>query len=299
MRRFTARFALCLIALSLLLGLPASSVLAQPQSTATNSKGERVFVCGHSFHRFITQPLELLAKEAGFDHVNLGEDFIGGSYPIQHWKRPDDKNPVKQALNAGSVDVLTLALNRELPDPGVDLFANLAINKNPRARVMLQISWLPWDGQDQRTFARGDHDRATAETLRKLEAIGDQYLAEVRKQALTLDRRAGKNFVYVVPVGPALLRLRKMVLKGELPGIDRQSELFTDAMGHPATPLKNLASYCWFAAVYRKNPEGLAALDVPGNEASKKLNRVLARVAWETVTAEPASGVKPPERMDR
>ena len=39
----------------------------------------------------------------------VGVSSIGGSRVIQHWNVPDDKNALKKALTAGTVDVLTLA----------------------------------------------------------------------------------------------------------------------------------------------------------------------------------------------
>ena len=291
-----ARVAMIVLLAAVPLGEGVNLVLADAPSAAVSApieQRQRVFICGHSFHVFIEQPLAMLAKEAGHaDHVNLGADFIGGSYPIQHWKRPDDKNLVKQALNTGNVDVLTLALNRDVPDPGVEKFAELAVAKNPGVRLMLQVSWMPWDGKDKDSFKTSeDHDRATVETLKALENGGNEYLAKLRDQVRSIDKRLGKNFVYVVPVGTALFKARNMIIAGQLPGISKQSDLFTDGMGHPKQPLKNLAAFVWFAAVYRQSPIGLESLDNPKDENSKKMNRVLQEIAWEAVTAEPLSGV--------
>lgn len=254
-------------------------------------KGQRVFICGHSFHVFVEQPLARLAEEAGKkEHKDMGCSFIGGSYPMQHWKLPDEKNLTKKALGTGNVDVLTIALNRDAPDEGVELFSNLAFNKNPDTRVMLQISWLPWDGF-KNDFKREDHDRATPEFLKMLERTGEEYVRRVRAQATAIEKKRGKDFIFVVPVGPALLTARNKVIAGQLPGVEKQSDLFIDGMGHPSTPLKNLATFCWFAAIYRQSPVGLTALDTPNDDKSKRMNRVLQKIAWEAVTSEPQSGV--------
>ena len=104
-------FAAALVALGL---HPAA---AQPQ-TAPVEKGQRVFVCGHSFHVFIGAPLGAMAKAGGYkDHTLVDTQFLGGSRTLQHWNLPDEKNKAKQALKTGTVDVLTLSPIQQ-PDEG-------------------------------------------------------------------------------------------------------------------------------------------------------------------------------------
>src|ERR1700730_4845824 len=79
----------------------------QPATTPID-KGQRVFVCGHSFHVFIPGPLGEMAQAAGIkDHKLVGVQFLGGSRTLQHWNLPDEKNKAKEALRTGEVDVLT------------------------------------------------------------------------------------------------------------------------------------------------------------------------------------------------
>lgn len=272
---------------------PASAAETQPASAAV-SRGQRVFVCGHSFHVFIAHPLELLARESGRrDHQNLGVFFIGGSYPIQHWEAPDEKNPAKIALSTGQVNVLTLACNRTVPDAGIDRFADLAFAKNPAGRVMVQFSWFPKDNREEQS-AVTDFDKRSVEDLESLEKQVDEYLVKQRAQVKAINERHGREHAFIVPISPALTRLRKEILAGKVPGLTKQSQLFRDPGGHAAKPLENLVTFCWFAAVYRESPEGLTALDNPGDDASKTLNRVLQKLAWEAMLAEPMSGVKRP-----
>ena len=58
--------------------LAALPLLAQAPEAAP--KGQRIFVCGHSFHVPIATPLEDVARLAGVaDHELLGTQFLGGS----------------------------------------------------------------------------------------------------------------------------------------------------------------------------------------------------------------------------
>src|SRR5437763_16748 len=77
-----------------------------------SAKGQRVLICGHSFHVFVGAPIAKIADAAGIkDHVNSGTQSIGGSTVTQHWdladpahpnpKNPKAKNIVKEHLTAG------------------------------------------------------------------------------------------------------------------------------------------------------------------------------------------------------
>ena len=125
--------------LAVLLGLPAGGKAEQPAPT-------RVFVCAHSFMIFTAKLLPPLAEAAGFKYAAAGQQMIGGSRVIQHWELPDERNVAKAALREGKVDVLTLSPHRLLPDPGIDNFVKLGLEKNPNLRVLVQASWPGFDG---------------------------------------------------------------------------------------------------------------------------------------------------------
>ena len=264
--------------LCLALAALASVCVLPLAAQAISNDGVRVFVCGHSFHQFIDQPLEALAVEAGHaGHRTVGKLFIGGSRPIQIWNLPNEKNTAKSILRAGGTDVFTLSPHEEVPDRGIDLYADLAFEHNLAVRVLLQVSW------SQMTMENPDPAfwRQRAE----------DYMARLRTQARSINARHGRDFVYLVPAGPALLTLWERIQAGKVPGVTDVQSLFSDKALHPSPILKNLISYCWFAAVYHESPVGLKALDgqVPAN-----VDRVLQQIAWDTVTAEPMGGASPP-----
>ena len=90
-------------------------------------KGYRVQYVGHSFHMFVPTVMASLAKEAGISgHKSLGLDFLPASYPCQHWNK--NPNTVKNVLNAGKADVLTLATRELAPDECISKFAQLAVS---------------------------------------------------------------------------------------------------------------------------------------------------------------------------
>src|SRR2546430_1968283 len=90
--------------------LVALALGAPPAAAEDPPAGQRVFVCGHSFHVPIAVPLKQIALSAGIkDHVDAGKSILGGSSVTQHWEAGDDRSLAKAAIRQGRVDVLTLS----------------------------------------------------------------------------------------------------------------------------------------------------------------------------------------------
>jgi hypothetical protein len=266
-------------------------------------KGLRVFVCGHSFHIFIGNSLNMLAAEAGLkQHELVGVQGLPASEVSQHWERG---GKVKAALNSGRVDVLTLSPAWKMPDEAIDKFVDLALTNSPGVRVILQQSWSGYDGADPPHRIRNNAER-DGKTLDDLKPQLDRKRDIFLRQAQEINKRHRKQVVFVAPVAQAVLSLRERVMHGGAPGIQRQSELFSDALGHGKEPVKNLVSYVFFACIYHRNPAGMKAFKKDGNEPWNLLDDLLQKIAWETVISHGQSGVvaQQPEhgtelRMDR
>jgi hypothetical protein len=278
-----------------------ASVPAGEKNFASDVKGQRVFTCGHSFHVFMPAILKDMAAKAGIkDHVQVGMSPIGGSRVIQHWQlaEKDDKYKAKETLRAGKADVLTLA-PIYLPDDGIEKFVTLAFDNNPNVRVTVQEFWLPYDEYDTKNPLKGrkvDHNAPTGADLRKAH---EPYFASIDEQVRELNKKLGKQVVYVVPSGQAVIALREKIIAGEAPGLKTQSDLFTDDIGHVKSPVQVLATYCHFAVIYRRTPVGLAVPAGLGKGPdAEKLNRLLQELAWDAVTHHPLSGVKASSRTN-
>jgi hypothetical protein len=172
----------------------------------------------------------------------------------------------------------------------------LGLEHNPELRITVQEFWMPYDEQSKWYKARNkekvtvDHDAITIDELRKNH---EPYFQAMDEHVRSLNAKHGKTAVYVVPVGQAVLVLRERILKGEVPGLAKQSDLFTDAIGHPKEHVKALAAYCHYAVIYQRTPVGLPVpaglAKVPGAE---QVNPLLQQLAWDAVTKHPLSGVK-------
>ncbi|HUE73675.1 MAG TPA: hypothetical protein VMP01_22545 [Pirellulaceae bacterium] len=250
--------------------------------------GLRVFYTGHSFHMFVPPKVEQLVKSAGIEgHKLAGTQGIGGSKVIQHWDLADGKNKARPALESGQVDVFTMAAHLMVPDDGITNFTELGLKHNPNLRLLLQCSWYPFDGPPPDKRIRDNKQRDDAQ-IEDLQAAVDDWRKKLEAQVDDLNRQHGKQTLFIVPVGDAVVKLRGLVAAGKYPGVTKQSELFTDPIGHGGPHIQALASYCNFAAIYRTSPAGLT-MDLPGVDADQ--HAILQKVAWETVAGYSYAGV--------
>jgi hypothetical protein len=259
-------------------------------------KGLRVFTCGHSFHVWVAPILADLAEKAGIaDHKLAGVSSIGGSRVVQHWNVADGKNSAKKALAAKNVDVLTLS-PIWLPDEGIESFVRYGVEHNPDLRILVQEYWLPNDEYNPvyplDTKKKVDHNAVDLSVLREANA---RYERDIEAHVREINTRLGKESVFVVPVGAASIVLREQIVAGKHRILKVQWRLFRDDWGHPTVPLKVLAAYCFFAAIYQRSPIGLPMpkeFEENKEFAIPSLNAALQQIAWEAVSANPMSGLK-------
>jgi len=287
---------------------PSGSVqMSQPH----DRNDYRIFTIGHSFHAWLPGWLKDVALSAGIKNLTvMGVSSIGGSEVIQHWNIPDEKNQAKAALTAGVVDVLTMS-PKWRPDEGIEKFAELALSHNPDIRITVQEFWMPNDelhdfgdlGRTLRTWKDpqpdpdpqkegrnpAHFDIPTGAQLRKLY---EPFINRMDEHIRALNKQFGKQVLFIVPVGQAVITLREMVAAGKVPGITKQSELFKDKSGHPKAPICALSAYCHFAVIYHQSPVGLPIPPQLAREYNDpKLNRLLQEVAWETVIHHLLTGI--------
>lgn len=235
-----------------------------------------------------------LASGSGLaGHLTVGVSSIGASRAIQHWDVPEQQNEAKKALRSGSVDVLTLSCITR-PDEGIRKFAMLAVEHNPAVRITLQELWLPEDRFpfDPEHRLRKSVDEFDDPTLADLHKAHEEYFKVMEDYVGALNAEIGKQAVFIVPDAQATLALRAAILAGTVPGLKKQSALFSDAWGHPTPPLRLLSAYCHFSVIYRRSPVGLPCPAVLADSplGSAPLNLILQQLAWNAVAHHPLSG---------
>ena len=272
---------------------PAAKLTGQTPAPAPAPAGQRLFVCAHSFMIYTARLLPEITKAAGIQHVNAGQQMLGGSRTIQHWNLPDEKNMAKAALLSGKVDVLTLSPHMQLPDEGIDNYTRLGLEKNPELRVLVQASWPPRDGEMSRGFSNARRNDVSLEKLYEMRAQHNSgWLKNMEAQAAALNASAGRQTVCIIPVCTAVYALREKIIRGEAPGLRGQADLFSDDLGHPQPALAMLVTYCHYATIYQRSPVGLPVPSIlKAVPKAEELNRLLQQIAWETVSGYPMSGV--------
>ena len=279
---------------SSLLRLLVCISLATFAEAAAPPAGLRILTAGHSFHVWMPGHLLDITTKAGITgHHQDALSAIGGSRTIQHWDAVGDKQKIKPALIEGKADVLTLS-PIYLPDEGIENFVKLGLEHNPALRITIQEFWLPFDEQALwATKAKGVTIDRDAKTITQLREAHASYFASINGHVRMLNKKYGKTAVFVVPSGQAVLALREKIIQGGVPGITKQSDLFSDPIGHPRGQIKVLAAYCHYAVIYGRNPIGLPIPDALSKlPEAAQLNTLLQHLAWDAVTAHPLSGVK-------
>jgi hypothetical protein len=188
-------------------------------------------------------------------------------------------------------------LNGLVKDAGIENFVKLGLQHNPALRITVQEFWMTFDdGSLWGKPLNGKVVDRDSKTMTDLHAAHDDYFKGMDDHVRELNAKYAKDkpAIFVVPVGQAVMELRSLIIEGKAPGIAKQSELFTDPIGHPRDQVKALSAYCHYAVVYGRSPVGLpmpaAIAKLP---EADKLNALLQKLAWDAVTAHPLSGVKP------
>lgn len=241
------------------------------------SQGQAAVLAANRFNAFLVPggsegPLAMLAREAGLrGHRVAATQTLEGATLAEQWRRgaSEPDQPLRRALQVGGVDVLMLTLGGSEPDEGLERFADLMVETNMAGRILVQDPWA--------AGAQGATDPARVVAL--------------RERLLSIDTRARHEMAFYVPAADAVERLRWEVAAGTVPGVGRQTDLFTSGSGRPSGAVANLVTYLWFTVLYRQPAEGLTALVDPADPTSMERERVLQRIAWEAAVAEPASGL--------
>jgi hypothetical protein len=146
---------------------------------------------------------------------------------------------------------------------------------------------VPFDYLDRRVKDNAERDTVKLDVAR-LRADHEKWRGQMEAQVKALNKKTGRDAVFIVPAGDAVVQLRALVAEGKVPGITKQSELFADPIGHGKLPIVILVSYCNYACITGRSPVGL---QVKEPALSAELHALLQRIAWDTVSTYPMSGV--------
>ncbi len=275
--------------------LPARAQQGGANQAAGEPGNLRLFYASHSLMWYVPESLGQLVAEAGIrGHEVAGVQRIGASRTLQHWEKAEP-NDAKEALRKGDIDVFVMS-PIQFPDEGVEAFVKLGLTHNPRMRFLVQLSWGGGD-TDNQDFPKGAWDRVDRnKTPDQLKALYARNIRAGEAQADAINRKygQGRTIMTLVPSAQALVELRTRIAEKRIPGLERQEELFVDAV-HPSPPLEALNTYLHYAVLYGRSPVGLpvaAPLKAAGRrEWGEGFSRTLQEIAWETASRYAYSGL--------
>lgn len=186
--------------------------------------------------------------------------------------------------------------------PGIDddaesgnNFIALARKHNPDAQAWLYAQWPALNDWDRDAHCVGAgwmkpvwYPPKKPESWEEGMANKMLYYGEVfdRWQAVP-----GNKPVRLCPGGPALVRVKQMLDAGEIPGFEGRDfvEVLFDDDIHLSKAGRYLIGLVVYACVYGESPEG--KVTSAGSGLTVEQAKIFQRIAWETVLAEPLSGV--------
>jgi hypothetical protein len=302
---------ICLLALATrtVSGAEQGALGAKPESATSSASasseppaGRKLFYATHSLMWDVPAPLtEEVAAFGIKDHTVVGTQRLGFSRTQQHWDLPDGSNQAKTALQAGKVDDFIMS-PMDMPDKGVENFVMLGVQNNPSMRFFVQNNWAGFnnDGQKARQsmqlMASGKLKKWDESTEEDLKSLNTECEKAFEAQVKEINEKLGREAVFIIPTSQANTALRTAIIRGEFPGLEKQSQLFLDQIGHPTPPLVALNVYLHFATIYGRSPVGLpipSYLKRANNpKFDEDFNKRLQELAWKTVTEYAPSGVK-------
>ena len=279
-------------------------------AAATAQQQVKSYHLGNSLTDTISGFLEPIADSAGKNLLFMRKSVPGCSIRY-HWDHnragfasPDWwANDYNDAC-AKKVDHLFL---QPFPNPpGLDddgtyggKFIELARKYNPRADVWLYAQWpdrVNWRRDAYSTGAGWMHPPwfpPNRHPVNWEEAVANNmaYYLDLRKIWDKQIEARGAKPVRVCPGGPALVRLKKEIDAGRVPGIGTFFDtMFSDDI-HLSSPGRYLVALVHYACIFGESPEGKVTFANSGLSAEQAA--IFQRIAWETVLAEPLSGVRP------
>lgn len=274
----------------------------------------RVYHLGHSLVGRDMPAMLAAMADAGLADAGLGpghgyESQLGWGTPLRaHWEHPrvevlgyeqDNAHPrfrpAREAIASGDYDAVVLTEAVEIRDairwqasPAyLARWAEAARAANPDVRVYLYETWHPLDDPE------GFLDRLDADLARYWEG-------EILRGAAA---RPGGAPVWLIPAGQVLARAIRAAEAGGIPGVTAREDFFLKTPeGQDQIHMSDLGAWLvattHYAVLYQQSPEGLPAT-LPGADGALKgapspeAALALQRLAWETVAADPRTGIAP------
>ncbi len=264
----------------------------------TKSKGKKVFMTGHSFFildGYMAKKVDLIAKAAGKEeHELVGWRYSGSRSGAvdKWWQKGADQEP-RKSVAAGKVDILTVCTyylkKGSEQEKCIRNFVKLMQENNPKGLIYV-ISTKP---RSDGPYKGGWDARTKAELAKLYGRIDETRRYANNKNALVdeINESYGKEVIREVPLYYGQALMRKQIIDGKVEGVKKQSDLYSDAMGHVSELGQRLNAYTVFAAIYGESPVGLHVpeWEKSGDTVLRAQALSLQKAAWAAVQAVPVT----------
>jgi hypothetical protein len=281
---------------------PAGATAVPPKADEEKPAGQRIVYASHSLMWDVPDIMTEEVKAYGIkEHVVLGVQRNGFSTTAAMWQGGQQSKGWMQ----NKCDIFVTS-PMEMPDTGVDNYVAYGLQQNPKMRFFIQNNWAGFNMDGNlagRMMGRGAKpwDQTTVEDLKTLNTTCEKaFNDQIKKinEKYKADEKIAREVAFIIPTSEANTELRKLIIEKKFPGLDKQSDLFADNIGHPKPVLWTFNSYIHFACIYGKSPVGLAMPTVLKRANNPKFdedfNKRLQELAWKNVLEHPLSGVKAP-----
>jgi hypothetical protein len=262
------------------------------------------------FMAYYTPETELVINAAGIENHRRVEAACASLHPLSFTQGGAAAVPERSrvALEKGDVDALLICTWASYPPrwyarvgetSSLSELAALGAKNNPEFRIL-------WHA-----FMMLNHDKPADKDSKpalNLKSTRESLIAGRKQLEAEVDgvnERLGRRVACIVPVADAGLALMDKVVAGEVPGVTSVEELFAEPGGWgPGRQLTALAAYCHYATLYRASPEGLvvpfpefktkpkgAPAEINLGALTPAEDKILQKIAWETVSKYPYAGV--------
>ena len=223
---------------------------------------------------------DVIAKAAGIKYQShgYGSDL---DKPLRQGFKLLEDTP-QTLMKKGEVDVCLTTHANWAAEPAIEKWAAVGFAGNPKFRLYHQARFLVADGLSLKKPEDRDNTK-----IADLQAALDKNRKRLEIRVDAINKEIGKQVVFIVPVGDAIVKLREMVIDAKYPGVTKQSELFKDAL-HAKEHVNLLTAYCNYAAIYQKSPVGLK---LEMKNITDEHHAILQKLAWETISKYPHAGL--------
>ncbi|MGA2618930.1 MAG: chitobiase/beta-hexosaminidase C-terminal domain-containing protein [Thermoguttaceae bacterium] len=278
-------------------------------AAATAQQQVKSYHLGNSLTDTISGFLEPIADSAGKNLLFMRKSVPGCSIGY-HWEHnragfasPDWWANDYNVACAKGLDHLFL---QPFPNPpGLDAdgayggkFIELARKHNPRAEIWLYAQWPDRVNWKRDAYSAPHPMNPPWFPPNRHPANWEEAVANNMAYYLDLKKIWDKQIaagdgkpVRVCPGGPALVRLKKEIDAGKVPGISTFFDtMFADDI-HLSSPGRYLVALVHYACIFGESPQGKVTFANSG--LTREQAAVFQRIAWQAVTAEPLTGVRP------